>query len=100
MYNIIMTKLWVKLVKNEKIVKSNVQELDFFIDSPDAFFESLIQVCHFFDVPTPVILSKHYNNYLVFNICTFVPSDFVESFPYDSLVIENATYSDAKPTSK
>jgi len=82
-----MVKIFAKIVKNEKVKKTYkyLNDGDFEIDN---FFEYIRDICEHFDSPTPVILAKHIRDYIVFNTCTFVPNDFVESVFFDKLVIE------------
>ena len=53
------------------------------------FFEYLSDICHELDVPTPVLLKTHVFNFAKFNHVKFVPRDFVETFEYDQLFLEN-----------
>lgn len=81
-------KIWAKLLENGKIKKQCVYEqaekLTF-----SHFFSYLTDICHELDVPTPVLLKTHVFNFAKFNHVKFVSRDFVESFPFDSLFLEN-----------
>ena len=82
-----MFKIYAKLIQNNKVISDYVYELknDFAIHD---FFEYLQEICANLDIPTPIILTKHIKNFLVFDSTTFLPEDFVESFPYDKLLLE------------
>ena len=82
-----MFRIYAKLVKNNKVVSDYVYSLtsDFTIHD---FFEYLQEICANLDIPTPIILTKHVKNFLLFDNTIFTQDDFVESFPYDKLVIE------------
>ena len=82
-----MFKIYAKLIKNNKVVSDYVYELqnDFAIHD---FFEYLQEICASLDLPTPILLTKHIKNFLIFDSTTFLPEDFVESFPYDKLLLE------------
>lgn len=53
------------------------------------FFRYLTDICYELDVPTPVLLKPHLFSYAKFNHVKFLPRDFLESVPFDSLVLEN-----------
>lgn len=76
-------------MRDGKIVKSKVFMLASFFNEEN-FFDLTTQACRAFDVPTPIILSTHIFYYTEFNHCVFLPRDFVEKFPFDKLVLENA----------
>lgn len=84
-----MIKIWFKLTKDEKILKSKVFAMDSIL-SEQNFLEILHHACNEFDVPTPIVLKSHLFSYVNFNTTTFKPSDFVEPFDFDTLVLENA----------
>ena len=53
------------------------------------FFDYLTEICQALDIPTPVLMKTHIFNFAKFNHVNFLPRDFVESFDYDRLVLEN-----------
>lgn len=84
-----MIRIWARTTKNDKITRSYIYE------SIDNFNENTIRkhiekMCHEIDIPTPIILKSHINNYVDFNNATFIPRDFVESIDFDKFIIENA----------
>lgn len=82
-----MFKIYAKLITDNKVNLDYVYELknEFAIHD---FFEYIQEICAQLDVPTPIILTKHIKNFLIFDSTTFLPEDFVESFPYDKLLVE------------
>lgn len=84
-----MIRIWARTTKNDKITRSYIYE------SIDNFNESTIRkhiekMCHEIDIPTPIILKSHINNYVDFNNTTFLNRDFVETIDFDKFIIENA----------
>ena len=82
-----MFRIYSKLVINNKVVADYVYSLKNEFAIRD-FFEYLQEICSKLDIPTPIILTKHIKNFLLFDNTIFTQDDFVESFPYDKLVIE------------
>lgn len=82
-----MFRIYAKLITNNKVISDYIYELKSEFAIHD-FFEYLQEICANLDVPTPIILTKHIKNFLIFDSTTFLPEDFVESFPYDKMVIE------------
>lgn len=83
-----MVKIWVRLVREEKIVKSWIYSADG-PWAPERFYGFVHDICSEMDLPTPLVLNKHISHFQEFNNAKFLPGDFVESFPYDFLVLEN-----------
>lgn len=81
-------KIWAKLMKDGKIKKQFVYERDESIVY-SKFFEYLTDISQKLDISTPVLLKTHIFNFAKFNRVKFLPKDFVESFPYDQLLLEN-----------
>lgn len=85
-----MVRLWAKTIKGHKLTRSFIYEsIDNF--NQETFYVHIQELCHKLDIPTPVILSYHVNNFINFNNCTFTSRDFVESINFDKLVIEDAS---------
>lgn len=86
-----MIRLWAKTIKGQKITKSFIYEsIDNFTE--ETFYLHIQELCHKMDIPTPVVLDFHVNNYINFNNCSFLPRDFVESISFDKLLIEDASF--------
>ena len=81
-------KIWAKLLIGGKIKKQMVYERDEKLVY-SRFFDYLAEICQALDVPTPVLLKTHVFNYAKFNHVKFTAKDFVESFAYDQLFLEN-----------
>ena len=83
-----MVKIFAKLVKNHKTVKSytysNVKEYE----SEDFYFH-LSEISRKLDIPTPIIIAYHRKCYENFNSVKFSSDDFVDKQPFDFFVIEN-----------
>jgi len=84
-----MVKMWAKTIKNEKITRSIIYENDEKYTEKN-FFVYITEICHIFDIPTPVILKSHRTNFENFNISKFILRDFVETIDFDAFIIESA----------
>ena len=85
-----MLKIWAKAMIKDKIVKDLLYKRYEKYES-EKFMEYLVEICHEFDCPTPVVLKSHTKNFAAFNITRFKSSDFVEPIDFDVLVLENAS---------
>ena len=81
-------KIWAKLMSDGKIKKQIVYEKEEKL-AYSRFYDYLVELCAQLDIPTPVLLKTHIFDYAKFNHTRFIPRDFVESFSYDSLVLEH-----------
>ena len=83
-----MVKIFAKIIKNHKTVKSitysNVNEYD----SSDFYFH-LSEICRKLELSTPITVDYHRESFEKFNMVKYVSDDFVDSFDYDSLILEN-----------
>lgn len=83
-----MVKIWVKTLKNKKIVKNEIVVCEGKYD--EGRFDEFVRIsCHELDLPTPVVLSSHASSFTQFNIARFKPADFVEAVDFDELTLEN-----------
>lgn len=82
-----MTKLWVKLIKNQRIILSKIVEIDEAYHS-SRLYEFVVQVCYQMDIPTPTVIYSHKYNFTNFNLIKFKSDDFVEEIDFDILSIE------------
>ena len=80
-----MVKIWGKVIKNERIIKSHVLEID---EANTSFFDMLKNLCEKLNIPTPVLLDKHVYDFNVFNISTFKADDFIESINFNRLTLQ------------
>jgi hypothetical protein len=81
-------KIWAKLITNGKIKNQIVYEKDEKLVYSH-FFDYLTEISQKLDIPTPVLLKTHIFNFATFNHVKFTKTDFVESFGYDQLFLEN-----------
>ncbi len=83
-----MVKIFARLIKNHKTVKSytylNVNEYE----SKDFYFH-VSEICRKLDVSTPIIINYHRESYENFNFVKFFESDFVDGQNFDFLLLEN-----------
>lgn len=85
-----MIRIWAKTIKNNRITKNYIYEsIDNF--TYETFYLHIQELCHKMDIPSPVVLNYHIENYINFNNCTFLSRDFVEGINFDKLVIEEAS---------
>ena len=82
-------KLWVKLIKNEKIIANEtveVQNLNTFSGITKAFMDAAEQL----RIPTPIKTRTSAQFFFDFNSVRFKQDDFVEQIDFDYLFIERA----------
>ncbi|MBQ7466633.1 MAG: hypothetical protein IJS74_01015 [Clostridia bacterium] len=85
-----MIRIWAKCYKGNKIINSFIYEsIDRF--SADTFYLHVQEICHKMDIPTPLVLRYHTENYVEFNRTVFKPADFVESVSFDKFILEEAS---------
>ena len=83
-----MFRIWAKVLQDGHIVRQTLYEREEKF-SYACFFRYLADICDALDIPTPVLLRSSIFNYAKFNHVVFRPSDFMESVPFDRLVLEN-----------
>jgi len=81
-----MTKIWAKIIFEQKIVKSYVYK-DEGKFNPMNLLNYLSDICLNFDISVPVILDKHLKHLFKFNMVKFNKSDFIEPVNFDSFVL-------------
>ncbi len=89
-------KLWVKVIKGEKIVTSILYDAKVF--DVNKLLDYLTDICFSLDLPRPMLIEKHYRDFKNFNHTIFKASDFVEPVDFDKLWIEIATSKNKKST--
>lgn len=83
-----MIKIWAKIETGHKLVKNIIYEsLDKY--NPGTLSLHISSLCHELDIPTPVILRSHIDNFNKFNMTIFTSRDFIESIDFDRLVLEH-----------
>jgi hypothetical protein len=85
-----MLKIWAKTMTGDKI-KNDMLYRRFEKYDSEKFTEYLVEICHDFDIPTPVVLKSHVKNFERFNITRFKSGDFIETVYFDTLVLENSS---------
>ncbi|MDR1905884.1 MAG: hypothetical protein LBQ27_03075 [Clostridiales bacterium] len=78
-------KLWLKLIKDEKIKLSVIREAR---DDFDGLTEDMRGICNELDIPTPMILGSRYEHLVNFNMMKLFPGDFIEWVDFDCMYIE------------
>ncbi len=82
-----MVKLWIKVVRDNKIIKHTIVERDEKFSY--AYFRDYVsEGCYALDEATPAIIRSHLTNFAKFHRVVFTPSDFVETVSFDKLVVE------------
>ncbi|MGI6005248.1 MAG: hypothetical protein ACOX88_07560 [Christensenellales bacterium] len=81
-------QVWIMLRKKSKIVKDTLAEMDENLEFDAAVSGCLESVCRLWDIPRPMVLSRHASDFDQFGRALFMPDHFVESFPYDALEVE------------
>lgn len=83
-----MVRLFAKTIIDDKI--KNTYKCAFNEDFEIAHFDFYIKtICEKLDSPSPIVLTKHIRDYIMFGTVTFRKDDFVESIHFDKLIIEN-----------
>ncbi len=80
-------KIWAKLTKGDKLLRSELYESPLLSTSSN-FTKDLQEICYILDVSTPVTLPTHYKHFVKFNRVKYIPRDFVEEVDFTSLVLE------------
>ena len=83
-----MVKLWIKLIKDDRIIKDVVVEKDDVFEWAD-FSDYLTEGLYKLYEPTPVVIKNHILDFAKFHVVRFRPSDFVESVNFDYMWVEN-----------
>ena len=86
-----MARLWARI-----IVKHRIEQQATAPCTPDSVDEALTQLCHEFDIPCPLWLRKHENEFEAFRRTAFLPEHFVEEINFDRLEIEFLDDTDKK----
>ena len=81
-------KLWVRLMTDNRLKRDKVYFVNN-INSLELLEESLRDICHDMDIPTPIILDAHFKNFIRFHNAKFKQEDFVETLDYDMLIVED-----------
>ena len=85
-----MIRLWAKIMIDNKLHKDIIYESAENY-SKETFYDHISEICYRLNIPTPVVINSHCENYESFNNVQFLPRDFVEFVDFDKLVIESAS---------
>ena len=80
-----MINIWGKVFNEEKIAKHFVVSVE---PKECTFFDMIKQLCEGLDIPTPVLLNKHLDDFNKFSMTLFKPVDFIEKVNFDKFIIE------------
>lgn len=83
-----MVKIFAKLTKNHKTVKSTIYQNVNEYKTSD-FYTHLTEICRTLDIATPLVIPHYVESYENFNSVKFSKDDFVDTIPFDFLVLEN-----------
>ncbi len=78
-----MARLWARVIVKHRIAQQVTLPCE-----PDGVDEVLTQICHEFDIPCPLWLHKHENEFEAFRHTAFLPEHFMEDVSFDKLEIE------------
>lgn len=82
-----MKKMWAKILKNHKIIKDVILNLEENFDAEN-LYEPLKDVCCELKIETPIILNKHIKQMEEYSTTRFVNVDFIDLIDFDSLIVE------------
>jgi len=77
------TAVWVRAIRHSKIAKHDTEPCDH-----EDVLEALYAVCQRMDLARPLWLPKNQREWDEFSQTRFLPSQFMESVPFDRLEIE------------
>ena len=84
-----MIRIWARITTDNKVLNSFIYEKDedFAIDN---FNDYLHDICEHFDIHAPLLMIKHYKNFILFNQAIFDKTDFIEKIYFEKLILTNA----------
>ena len=78
-----MARLWARIIIKQRIAQQGTVPC-----TPDGVDEALTELCREFDIPCPLWLRKHENEFEAFRHTAFLPEHFMEEVPFQKLEIE------------
>ena len=78
-----MARLWARIIIKHRIAQQATVPC-----TPDGVGDALTELCHEFDIPCPLWLRKHENEFEAFRHTAFLPEHFMEEVPFQKLEIE------------
>ena len=83
-------RIWAKLFTGEKMIRSKIFE-NYLPCTCENYEKTLMNLCDSWDIPTPILLKNNFYHFETFHITRYPAKNFVESVPFDALVLEDAT---------
>ena len=80
-------KFWARLILDGKVKGNTVYKIPGQYD-PEKLFDYLTEICETLNITVPIALEKHYKQLRNYHMAKFLPTEFMDTFPYDRLVIE------------
>lgn len=78
-----MARLWARIIIKHRIAQQATVPC-----LPDGVEDALTDVCREFDIPCPIWLRKHEQEFENFRHTAFLPEHFMEDVPFQKLEIE------------
>ena len=78
-----MARLWARIIVKQRIAQQATVPC-----TPDGVDEALTDLCREFDIPCPLWLRKHENEFEAFRHTAFLPEHFMEEVAFQKLEIE------------
>ena len=78
-----MARLWARIIVKHRTAQQATEPC-----TPDGVEDALTELCRQFDIPCPIWLSKHENEFESFRHTAFLPEHFMEEVPFQRLEIE------------
>ena len=78
-----MARLWARIIVKHRIDRQATAPC-----TPDSVEDALTEICRDFDIPCPIWLRKHENEFEAFRHTAFLPEHFMEEVPFQKLEIE------------
>lgn len=81
-----MLRVFGKTTNNDKIIS----EQEFYLEdiTEDNFFNIISMICEKMNLATPIILDKHYKQFVQFNRVIFLQSEFLEEVDFRYFIVE------------
>lgn len=90
-----MARLWLRILKNHRILEQQTAPCSWGEEK-----EALTEMCKQLDLPCPIWLSKHENEYSAFRRTAFTGDHFIEEIRFDRMEIEFLDDTDKKRRSQ
>lgn len=82
-------RIWAKIICDQRIQNQTVREFNSLRSFSKEEIEDIVHtLCQELDLSRPVLLNKHFNEFLQFQRITFRAPDFMEPVSFDKFEIE------------